>query len=111
MGLPQGNASQGADRLQLIGRLLLTFIFLFQALHGENGGLHTVWTKPDLWNVLSSLVLLSLAIMVSIGFKTEWSAIVLTVVLGVSNLWMYPFWRVHSRLVDYYKCEHTPPWP
>lgn len=103
-GLPmQGEFGAGADRLQLSGRLLLTFIFFFQAIRGEQGGLHAVVTAPGFFNIVASLILLSLALMVCIGFKTEWSAIVLTVVLGLSNVWMYPFWSVHSRLVDYYK--------
>mmetsp|Transcript_41845 Transcript_41845/g.94522 ORF Transcript_41845/g.94522 Transcript_41845/m.94522 type:complete len:288 (-) Transcript_41845:1024-1887(-) len=102
-GLLQGVQGAGADRLQLCGRLALTFLFLFQALYSENGGLHTVFTKPTFFNVISSLSLLSLSILVCIGFKTEWSAFVLVCVLGISNLWMYPFWSVHERLVDFYK--------
>ena len=31
------------------------------------------------------------------------AAIVLVVVLGISNIWMYPFWSVHERLIDFYK--------
>ena len=44
----------------------------WQALYSENGGLHTVFTKPTFFNVISSLSLLSLSILVCIGFKTEW---------------------------------------
>jgi len=62
-----------------------------------------VLTRPSLWNITSSCFLLCLSCMVCVGFKTEWSAIALTTVLGVSNVWMYPFWAVHSRLVDFYK--------
>ena len=102
-GLLQGESSAGADRLQLFGRLLLTFLFLFQAIHGEKGGLHSVLTAPSFFNITSSLLLLTLSVMVSIGFKTEWSALVLALVLFVSSMWMYPFWAVHERLVDYYK--------
>ena len=60
-------------------------------------------SAPGLFNIVSSLLLLSLSIMVCIGFKTEWSAILLTFMLGIANCWMYPFWAVHARLVDYYK--------
>ena len=56
-----------------------------------------------------SPVLLSLSVMVSIGFHTEWSALVLAVVLTLSAIWMYPFWAVHERLVDYYKCVTAAP--
>jgi len=102
-GLPQGVQGAGADRLQLTGRLSLTFLFFFQALYSENGGLHKLFTAPSFFTVVSSLLLLTLSVLVCIGFKTEWSAIVLVAVLGISNLWMYPFWAVHARLVDFYK--------
>jgi uncharacterized membrane protein YphA (DoxX/SURF4 family) len=52
MGLPQAERSAAADKLQLSGRLLLTFIFLFQAIHGEQGGLHSVLTKPSFFNIV-----------------------------------------------------------
>ena len=102
-GLLQGEPGANADRLQLSGRLLLTFLFLFQAVHGEQGGLHSVLTAPGFFNITSSLLLISLSIMVSIGFKTEWSALVLALVLFLSACYMYPFWSVHERLYDYYK--------
>ena len=81
----QAERSAGADRLQLSGRLLLTFIFLFQAIHGEKGGLHSVLTAPSLFNVLSSLLLLGLSTMVCVGFHTEWSSLVLSLVLLLST--------------------------
>merc|ERR1712216_212591 len=102
-GLPQGVQGAGADRLQLMGRLSLTFLFFFQALYSENGGLHQMFTDPGFFNIMSSLVLLALSILVCIGFKTEWSSLVLVLVLGLSNIHMYPFWAVHERLVDFYK--------
>lgn len=64
-GLPQAERNTAADRLQLSGRLLLTFIFLFQAIHGEKGGLHTVLSAPSVFNVISSLLLLALSTMVT----------------------------------------------
>jgi len=103
MGLPQAERSAAADKLQLSGRLLLTFIFLFQAIHGEQGGLHSVLTKPSFFNIVSSLFLLGLSLMVCVGFHTEWSSLVLGVVLFMSSVWMYPFWNVPDRLFDYYK--------
>lgn len=70
-GLPQGERSAGADRLQLSGRLLLTFLFLFQAVHGEKGGLHSVMTAPSFFNITSCLLYLVLSLMVCVGFHTE----------------------------------------
>jgi len=103
LGLPQDMDGPGADRLQLAGRLSLMFIFFFQALWSENGGLHTLFTAPNFFTIMSALFLLGLSVLVCIGFKTEWSAVILTVVLGISNVWMYPFWSVDARLVDFYK--------
>jgi uncharacterized membrane protein YphA (DoxX/SURF4 family) len=103
MGLPQDTQGQGADRLQLCGRLFLTFIFFFQAIYDEHGGLHKAFTKPSFFGIAASLLLLGLSGLVCAGFKTEWSALILTVVLGISNCFMYPFWSVHARLVDFYK--------
>ena len=60
-GLLQGERNEGADRLQLSGRLLLCFLFLFQAIHGEKGGLHSVLTAPSIFNITSSLREQSLA--------------------------------------------------
>merc|ERR1719198_2602916 len=60
MGLPQDLQGSGADKLQLAGRLLLTFLFLFQALYAENGGLHGA-LSGRLLSVLGALLLLGLA--------------------------------------------------
>jgi len=103
MGLPQDGQSQGSDRLQLCGRLFLTFIFFFQAIYDEHGGLHKVFSSPSFFGVCGSLLLLVLSALVCAGFKTEWSALLLTAILGISNCFMYPFWSVHERLVDFYK--------
>jgi uncharacterized membrane protein YphA (DoxX/SURF4 family) len=102
MSLVEEN-NPGADRLQMSGRVLLMFVFFFQALYAENGGLHQIFTKPSFFGVVTALSLLSLSALVCVGFKTEWSALILTVTLGVSNIWMYPFWSVHERLYDFYK--------
>merc|ERR1712087_31965 len=103
IGLPQGIQGPGADRLQLSGRLLLTFLFFFQALWSENGGLHEVFTKPRIINILTAVALLALSGLVCMGFKTEWSAVLLAAILGGTNVYMYPFWSVHERLTDFYR--------
>jgi len=101
--VPQGLEGPGADRLQLSGRLLLTSLFFFQALYSENGGLHDAFVHPKLFSIVSAVLLLGLAGLVCVGFKTEWSALLLACVLGVSNCYMYPFWSVDARLVDFYR--------
>lgn len=74
-----------------------------QAIHGEKGGLHSVLTEPSFFNIVSSIFLFALSMMVCVGFHTEWSSLILSVVLFLSSLWMYPFWVVQERLFDYYK--------
>lgn len=83
-----------AEKQQLWGRMLLTFLFLFESIAGDSGGLHAVMTRPTVWNVLSTVLLLSCSALLCVGFKTEPSAILLTIVLGVANFFMYPFWGV-----------------
>ena len=74
------------------GRVLLMFVFFFQALYAENGGLHQIFTKPSFFGVVTgtrsprrphashvahpavpaaALSLLSLSALVCVGFKTE----------------------------------------
>jgi len=92
---------RSADKLQLAGRLLLTFMFLFQAIFGKEGGLHSVLESPSIYNIGSSCVLLALSLMVCLGFKAEWSSFVLTAVLGIANFFLYPFWSADSQMTDY----------
>ena len=103
VGVPLDLQGVGADRLQLAGRLGLTFLFFFQALCAENGGLHSVWCAPTVWSALLVALLLGLTLLVSVGFKTEPAALGLTALFGLSNIWMHPFWNVPERLADFYK--------
>jgi ER-derived vesicles protein len=103
IGIPLDFQGPNAHRLQLAGRLLLTFIFFFQALWAENGGLHAVLARPTVLGAALVATLFGLSVFISVGFKTEWSALSLVVVFGATNVWMYPFWNVPARLVDFYK--------
>lgn len=102
-GIPLDLQGANAHRLQLAGRLLLTFIFFFQALWAENGGLHAVLARPTVLGATLVATLFGLSVFISVGFKTELAALSLVVVFGATNVWMYPFWRVPERLVDFYK--------
>jgi len=102
-GIPLDFEGANAHRLQLAGRLLLTFIFFFQALWAENGGLHAVLARPTVLGAALVATLFGLSVFISVGFKTEWAALSLVVVFGTTNVWMYPFWNVPERLVDFYK--------
>lgn len=92
-----------ADQLQLVGRLLLTCMFLFQALFGMEGGLQAVLSAPSVVNVSFSLSLLALSLMVCVGFQAEWSSLILTTVLGCANFVLYPFWSCQPAYADYYR--------
>merc|ERR1712216_533579 len=96
-GLPSNvMQSMGSARLQLAGRILLMFIFFFQAFHHLN--------KESSWfNIISLVVLMALSILVIVGFKARWSALLLVLLLGVTNVSLYPFWSVNERLRDFYK--------
>ena len=72
--LLQGDSStRGLDRLQFSGRLLLTSIFFFQAIGGDQGGLHSVLAAPTVFNVISTLLPLSASVIV-VGRAEDWGA-------------------------------------
>lgn len=83
----EGGAAAGS-RLQLIGRVLLMVIFFFQ------GARHLYTRGLTLFSLVGYLALLGLCALVVVGFKARWSAVILAVSLGISNLWLYPFWMV-----------------
>lgn len=45
----------------------------------------------------SYLVLFSLSALVVLGFKARWSALILATSLGLSSVWMYPFWSASAQ--------------
>jgi ER-derived vesicles protein len=102
MEIPKISPING-DKLQLLGRFLLTSLFFFHAICGKNGGLHSVFAQPSILNVLSTTMLLSLSVLVCVGFRTEWSALFLTVGLGLANVVVYPYWNVSNRLTGFYR--------
>ena len=95
--------SSSTDKLQLCGRLLLTCLFLFQAVHGEQGGLHSVLTSPGVLNVLCFAALVSLCTMVCVGFKTEWSSMLLTLLLAAWAFFIHPFWAFEPHAADFHR--------
>jgi len=97
-GLPEDFVKKmGGSKVQLLGRTLLTFIFFFQAFRGIGGSDFTVMS------VLPPLVLMSLCALVLVGFKARWSGMLLCFLLGLYNVYAYPFWRVSERMRDFYK--------
>lgn len=71
---------------QLIGRVLLIFLFLGFMIQGR-------------WSIarfIVSLIGLAACGMVAVGFKAKWSAAFLVVILSVFNVFVNNWWSVHS---------------
>ncbi|KAI8337925.1 SURF4 family-domain-containing protein [Chlamydoabsidia padenii] len=82
--LPQMTESNRRTYLQLAGRILLIFLFIGSAFHGE-------WS---LLRIFVSLYGLAACVMVAIGFKAKWSAMFLVLFLSIFNVFINNFWSV-----------------
>jgi uncharacterized membrane protein YphA (DoxX/SURF4 family) len=69
---------------QLAGRVLLIFLFIGFVLSG----------KWSVWRVIVALMGFVACVMVVVGFKAKFSAIMLVVILSVFNLFVNNFWTV-----------------
>jgi uncharacterized membrane protein YphA (DoxX/SURF4 family) len=97
-GLPQIDEKDRKMYFQLAGRVLLIFLFVGFVFSG----------KWSIGRVLVSLIGLVACIMVVVGFKAKWSAVLLVVILSVFNLLVNNFWTVRSPLpVEYSKLPKT----
>lgn len=83
-GLPQLDEKDRKMYIQFAGRVLLIFLFIGFVFAGS-------WS---FWRVLVSLFGLVACVMVVVGFKAKWSAIILVVILSVFNLFVNNFWTV-----------------
>jgi len=102
-GLPDNFVkSMGGSKIQLLGRVLLTFIFFFQAVRsiGNDG---TGERNFTFMSVVPPLILMSLCALVLVGFKARWSGMLLVLLLGSYDIYAYPFWAVSERMRDFYK--------
>ncbi|KAI9278228.1 SURF4 family-domain-containing protein [Phascolomyces articulosus] len=82
--LPQLSESNRRTYLQLAGRILLIFLFIGSAFHGE-------WSVI---RIVTSLLGLTACVMVAVGFKAKWSAMFLVLFLSVFNVIINNFWSV-----------------
>jgi len=83
-GLPQLDEKDRKMYIQLAGRVLLIFLFLGFVVAGE-------WS---IWRVAVSLLGFVACIMVVVGFKAKFSAIMLVLILSVFNILVNNFWTV-----------------
>lgn len=91
-GLPQLEEKDRKMYIQLAGRVLLIFLFVGFVFSGT-------WS---FWRIFVSFLGLIASIMVIVGFKAKWSAIILVVLLSIFNVFVNNFWTVrvflsHSR--------------
>lgn len=87
-GLPQLDEKDRKMYVQFAGRVLLIFLFVGFVFSGQ-------WS---LWRIIVSLFGLVACVMVVVGFKAKWSAILLVVLLSIFNVLVNNFWTVCFRL-------------
>lgn len=83
-GLPLPNEKDRKKYIQLAGRILLILLFVGFIWSGDWG----------IARIFVSLFGLVACVMVVVGFKAKWSAILLVVILSVFNLVVNNFWTV-----------------
>lgn len=83
-GLPQIDEKDRKMYFQLAGRILLIFLFVGFVFRGD-------W---NFWRVLVSILGFGACVMVVVGFKAKWSAIMLVVILSIFNVLVNNFWTV-----------------
>ena len=87
-GLPLPAEKDRKKYIQLAGRILLILLFVGFIWSGDWG----------IARILVSLFGLVACVMVVVGFKAKWSAILLVVILSVFNLVVNNFWTVRYLL-------------
>jgi uncharacterized membrane protein YphA (DoxX/SURF4 family) len=86
-GLPQLDEKDKKMYFQLAGRVLLIFLFVGFVFRGDWG----------FWRIVASLLGLVACIMVVVGFKAKFSAIMLVLILSVFNLYVNNWWTLHPH--------------
>jgi uncharacterized membrane protein YphA (DoxX/SURF4 family) len=86
-GLPTLDEKDKKMYFQLAGRVLLIFLFVGFVFRGDWG----------FWRIVASLLGLIACIMVVVGFKAKFSAIMLVLILSVFNLYVNNWWTLHPH--------------
>ncbi|PVH93942.1 SURF4-domain-containing protein [Periconia macrospinosa] len=86
-GLPQLDEKDRKMYFQLAGRVLLIFLFVGFVFRGD-------WS---LSRILVSLLGFVACVMVVIGFKAKFSAIMLVLILSIFNIIVNNFWTLHEH--------------
>lgn len=85
-GLPQLDEKDRKMYFQLAGRVLLIFLFVGFVFAGE-------WSLGRLVVICFGAVA---CVMVVVGFKAKWSAIILVMILSIFNIMVNNFWTVSA---------------
>jgi uncharacterized membrane protein YphA (DoxX/SURF4 family) len=85
-GLPSLDEKDRKMYFQLAGRVLLIFLFVGFVFAGD-------WT---IWRLIVIIIGAVACVMVVVGFKAKWSAIVLVMILSIFNLLVNNFWAVRT---------------
>jgi len=105
-GLPSIDEKDRKMYFQLAGRVLLIFLFIGFVFSG----------KWSIWRVIVALLGFVACVMVVVGFKAKFSAIMLVVILSVFNLLVNNFWtvryvhlRINRNMLIQFLAPRTPP--
>ena len=88
-GLPQIDEKDRKMYFQLAGRVLLIFLFVGFVFSGDWG----------IGRVIVSLMGFVACVMVVVGFKAKFSAVMLVVILSVFNVFVNNFWTVRQAFL------------
>jgi uncharacterized membrane protein YphA (DoxX/SURF4 family) len=94
-GLPQLDEKDRKMYVQLAGRVLLIFLFVGFVFAGE-------WS---IWRVIVSSLGFIACVMVVVGFKAKFSAVMLVLILSIFNLFVNNWWTVSSLSSIFYVLE------
>jgi ER-derived vesicles protein len=83
-GLPSIDEKDRKMYFQLAGRVLLIFLFIGFVFAGD-------WSVGRMFVIVIGAVA---CVMVAVGFKAKWSAIILVMILSVFNILVNNFWTV-----------------
>lgn len=87
-GLPSIDEKDRKMYFQLAGRILLIFLFVGFVFSGQ-------WS---IWRIIVAIFGFVACVMVVVGFKAKFSAIMLVVILSIFNLLVNNFWTVSDFL-------------
>jgi uncharacterized membrane protein YphA (DoxX/SURF4 family) len=95
-GVPSLGENKAKDRLQLTGRILIVFMFI-------------TLLRFDMspWQIIQNVIGSILMIMVTIGYKTKLSALVLVLWLNILNFYFNAWWNIpaYKPMRDFLKYD------